>query len=60
MRTPVNAFYYPDMISSDLTLKKAILFFDELHFVDQASYSFGGGGHGQNHDDRLCIPASFV
>ena len=44
MRTPVNAFYYPDMISSDLTLKKAILFFDELHFVDRASYSFGGGG----------------
>ncbi len=47
MRTPVNAFYYPDMISSDLTLKKAILFFDELHFVDRASYSFGGGGQGQ-------------
>ena len=47
MRTPVNAFYYPDMVSSDLTLKKAILFFDELHFVDRASYSFGGGGPGQ-------------
>jgi hypothetical protein len=47
MRTPVNAFYYPDMISSDLTLKKAVLFFDELHFVDRASYSFGGGGQGQ-------------
>ena len=47
MRTPVNAFYYPDMISSDLTLKKAILFFDELHFIDRASYSFGGGGQGQ-------------
>jgi hypothetical protein len=47
MRTPVNAFYYPDMTSSDLTLKKAILFFDELHFVDRASYSFGGGGQGQ-------------
>jgi hypothetical protein len=47
MRTPVNAFYYPDMISSELTLKKAILFFDELHFVDRASYSFGGGGQGQ-------------
>jgi len=30
------------MVSSDLTLKKAILFFDELHFVDRASYSFGG------------------
>lgn len=47
MRTPVNAFYYPDMISSDVTLKKAVLFFDELHFVDRASYSFGGGGQGQ-------------
>jgi hypothetical protein len=47
MRTPVNAFYYPDMISSELTLKKAVLFFDEIHFVDRASYSFGGGGRGQ-------------
>jgi hypothetical protein len=44
MRTPVNAFYYPEMIPSELTLKKAILFFDEIHFVDRASYSFGGGG----------------
>lgn len=47
MRTPINAFYYPDMVSSDSTLKKAILFFDEIHFVDRASYSFGGGGQGQ-------------
>jgi hypothetical protein len=47
MRIPVNAFYYPDMISSEVTLKKAILFFDELHFIDRASYSFGGGGQGQ-------------
>jgi hypothetical protein len=47
MRTPINAFYYPDMISSDLTLKNAILFFEEIHFVDRASYSFGGGGQGQ-------------
>ena len=60
MRTPVNAFYYPDMISSDVTLKKAILFFDELHFVDRASYSFGGGWSRSNHDDRMCIAASFV
>jgi hypothetical protein len=36
MRTPVNAFYYPDMALPELTLKKAILFFDELHFVDRA------------------------
>jgi hypothetical protein len=47
MRTPVNAFYYPDMVSSEDTLKKAILFFDEIHFIDRASYSFGGGGMGQ-------------
>lgn len=47
MRPPVNAFYYPDMALPDLSLKKAILFFDELHFVDRASYSFGGGGQGQ-------------
>ncbi len=47
MRTPLNAFYYPDMVSSDDTLKKAILFFDEIHFIDRASYSFGGGGQGR-------------
>jgi hypothetical protein len=47
MRDPVNAFYYPDMAPSDLTLKKAILFFDEIHFIDRASFFFGGGGQGQ-------------
>jgi hypothetical protein len=32
MRDPVNVFYYPDMIASGSTLKKAILFLDEIHF----------------------------
>jgi hypothetical protein len=43
MRDPVNVFYYPDMIASGSTLKKAILFFDEIHFMDRASFFFGGG-----------------
>lgn len=43
MREPVNVFYYPDMASSDITLKKAILFFDEIHFMDRGSFFFGGG-----------------
>jgi hypothetical protein len=43
MREPVNVFYYPDMSSSDITLKKAILFFDEIHFMDRGSFFFGGG-----------------
>jgi hypothetical protein len=43
MRDPVNVFYYPEMIASDSTLKKAILFFDEIHFMDRASFFFGGG-----------------
>ena len=47
MRTPVNALYHPDMVSREDTLKKAILFFDEIHFIDRASYSFCGGGQGQ-------------
>lgn len=42
MRDPVNVFYYPDMAASDSTLKKAILFFDEIHFMDRASFFFGG------------------
>lgn len=43
MRDPVNVFYYPDMSSSDISLKKAILFFDEIHFMDRGSFFFGEG-----------------
>jgi hypothetical protein len=38
---PVNVFYYPAMAASDSALKKALLFFDEIHFMDRASFFFG-------------------
>lgn len=34
MRDKVSVFYYPSMIAYETTLKKAILLFDELHFID--------------------------
>jgi hypothetical protein len=42
--TTVRAFYYPEMFAADATLKKAILFFDELHFIDRPAITFGGRG----------------
>ena len=44
MRDKINVFYYPEMITSHTTLKKAILFFDEIHFMDRPSFTFYGGG----------------
>jgi hypothetical protein len=38
MRDKVSVFYYPDMDASNSTIKKAILFFDEIHFVDRPSF----------------------
>jgi hypothetical protein len=38
----INIFYYPDMFASHTTLKKAIIFFDEIHFMDRPSFSFPG------------------
>lgn len=43
MRDKVNVLYYPDMIADQATLKKAILFFDEIHFMDRPSFTFEGG-----------------
>jgi hypothetical protein len=43
MRDPINVFYYPDFFSDQTTLKKAILFFDEIHFMDRPSFAFRGG-----------------
>src|ERR1035438_1558275 len=43
MRDKVNVFYYPEMVCDHPTLKKAILFFDEIHFMDRPSFSFGAG-----------------
>jgi hypothetical protein len=42
MRDKTKVLYYPDFLSDDLTLKKAILFFDEIHFMDGPSYTFDG------------------
>ncbi|WP_175581862.1 hypothetical protein [Burkholderia singularis] len=43
MRDPVKVLYYPDMIPEDTALKKAVLFFDEIHFMDRPSFMFEGG-----------------
>jgi hypothetical protein len=43
MRDKVNVLYYPEATAEELTLKKAILFFDEIHFMDRPSFSFEGG-----------------
>jgi hypothetical protein len=39
----VNVLYYPDAFVSRETLKKAILIFDEIHFMDRPSIMFGAG-----------------
>ncbi|HIH2748263.1 TPA: hypothetical protein ACYLN4_004029 [Burkholderia lata] len=43
MRDPVNVLYYPDSFPEEMTLKKAVLFFDEIHFMDRPSFVFEGG-----------------
>ena len=44
MRDKVSVFYYPSMVADETTLKKAILLFDELHFIDRPSFMFGNFG----------------
>jgi hypothetical protein len=43
MIDPINVFYYPDCLADQTTFKKAILFFDEIHFMDRPSFGFRGG-----------------
>ncbi len=43
MRDKINVLYYPDFQVDYLTLIKAILLFDELHFMDRPSMMFGAG-----------------
>lgn len=43
MRDPINVLYYPDFFVDYTTLLKAILLFDELHFMDRPSIMFGAG-----------------
>src|SRR5579859_4994879 len=42
MRSPINVLYYPDFYLDQTTLMKAILLFDELHFMDRPALTFGG------------------
>ena len=44
MRDKINVFYYPEMVADHATLKKAILLFDEIHFMDRPSFTFGNFG----------------
>jgi hypothetical protein len=44
MRDTINVFYYPDGFLSPTTLKKAILLFDELHFMDRPAFTFRSFG----------------
>ena len=46
MRDKIRALYYPDFWVPAATLKKAILIFDEIHFMDRPSFMFGGGRDG--------------
>jgi hypothetical protein len=43
MRDKINILYYPDFNVDYSTLVKAILLFDELHFMDRPSMMFGAG-----------------
>jgi hypothetical protein len=40
MRDKIKALYYPDFASDNITLVKAILLFDEIHFMDRPSFTF--------------------
>jgi hypothetical protein len=42
----INVFYYPEMSADLATLKKAILLFDEIHFMDRPALTFFGGAYG--------------
>lgn len=39
-----SALYYPDMMPDNTTLKKAILLFDEIHFIDRPSFTLKNYG----------------
>ena len=44
MRDKIKVLYYPDMQVSETTLKKCILFFDEIHFMDRPAFTIGNFG----------------
>jgi hypothetical protein len=43
MRDPISVLYYPDFFADYVTVMKAILLFDEIHFMDRPSIMFGAG-----------------
>ena len=43
MREKINVLYYPDFWADVPTLVKAILLFDQLHYMDRPSMMFGRG-----------------
>ena len=43
MRDKVNVLYYAETFVDQMTLKKAILFFDKIHCMDRPSFTFDGG-----------------
>lgn len=43
-RNKINVLYYPDMYMNETTLKKAILFFDEIHLMDQPAFTLNNYG----------------
>jgi hypothetical protein len=42
--TKISVLYYPDMHVAETTLKKAILLFDEIHFIDRPSFTLNNFG----------------
>lgn len=44
MSAEIKAFYYPEFAADQATVAKAILLFDELHFMDRPGLSFLGSG----------------
>jgi hypothetical protein len=46
LRDKLRVLYYPDFFVEAPTLKKSILLFDEIHFMDRPSFMFGGGREG--------------
>ena len=45
MRDKIRALYYPDFVCDNIALVKAILLFDEIHFMDRPSFTFYLGGN---------------
>lgn len=44
MRDKISVFYYPEFWTELATIKKAILLFDEIHFIDRPSFMFNNFG----------------